>query len=406
MKNLTNIMGILGIMGIVLSSFAETASLTTVTNIGVALLQNNVLAGANITVTTVGQGIKIASIINGAVTNNQPVVKLGNLTVSNLYGNLVYTVTNLPSWVVSNGQASVTFGSVTAGNLPTLAGVNVFNNLQSIVYNYEYFGCNNSGATTTLTANNEHGYRMFFPNYSGTGYNTGFLGLDSPAQSTTTLDLGAASAPASPGVSQIFFDTGPTYNVNATRWWTMDSSGDWYPYQSNPTYTLGLAISPVYAGFFTSINSATVNAATALNAATATVTNGISSGTLNTGSAVVTNTITATTVGATTVTASGVINAPVINAATSLNAAAANVTNTLTATTLSVPGTAYVSVEVATNSITTASALVTGVLTLSGLTNYIVFGQTNVAPAKTNAVAWISVRVAGLTNGFRIPLMQ
>jgi hypothetical protein len=214
-------------------AMSETTSWTTVSNLvstlNSTLLQNNVMAGANISVTASGNKITIANTASSGTTLNA-----GQLNAIN--------------YAVTNGAGGGTFNFLPA-NYPTLSGADTFNNLQTILWNWESFGCNNAGATTLLTANNEHGYRMFFPNYSGTSFSTGFLGLDSPAQSTTTLDLGAASAPASPGVSQIFFDTGATYNANATRWWTLDSSGDLYPYQSNPTYSLGLAAAPIAKAF-------------------------------------------------------------------------------------------------------------------------------------------------------------
>ena len=53
-----------------------------------------------------------------------------------------------------------------------------------------------------------------------------------------------------------------------------------------------------------------------------------------------------------------------------------------------------------------ASSLSTQGLTLYGTTNQITFGATSTPPASTNPVMWISVKVSGDTNQYRMPLMK
>ena len=53
-----------------------------------------------------------------------------------------------------------------------------------------------------------------------------------------------------------------------------------------------------------------------------------------------------------------------------------------------------------------SSTLSTQGLTLYGTTNQITFGATSAPPASTNPVAWISVKVSGDTNQYRLPLMK
>ena len=53
-----------------------------------------------------------------------------------------------------------------------------------------------------------------------------------------------------------------------------------------------------------------------------------------------------------------------------------------------------------------SSLLSTQGLTLYGTTNQITFGATSTPPASTNPVAWISVKVSGDTNQYRLPLMK
>lgn len=44
--------------------------------------------------------------------------------------------------------------------------------------------------------------------------------------------------------------------------------------------------------------------------------------------------------------------------------------------------------------------------TISATTNQITFGATNTAPADTNVVLWVSVRVSGDTNAYRLGLTK
>ena len=41
-----------------------------------------------------------------------------------------------------------------------------------------------------------------------------------------------------------------------------------------------------------------------------------------------------------------------------------------------------------------------------GSTNLITFSQTNNAPLNTNAIVWVSVQISGMTNAWKLPLMQ
>lgn len=220
MKTFTNIMGIMGIMGIMLSARAETASLTTVTNIGVALLQNNVVAGANIAVTANGNKITIANTAASGTTLNS---------------NQLNAVNN----AVTNGAPSGGNFNFLPYNYPTLGGANVFSNNNTVLAQEWLVGANVSG-NGTVTASQAHEFWMLFPAYASSTALNGFLGVNATALNVNTLDVGSVNS-GGWGVSQIFLDTGAAYNSASTRWWTIDSSGNLYPYQSNPTYSLGLA---------------------------------------------------------------------------------------------------------------------------------------------------------------------
>lgn len=45
-------------------------------------------------------------------------------------------------------------------------------------------------------------------------------------------------------------------------------------------------------------------------------------------------------------------------------------------------------------------------LTITGTTNQIIFGGTNAAPNSTNVIKWVSVRITGETNVYRLGLCQ
>lgn len=53
-----------------------------------------------------------------------------------------------------------------------------------------------------------------------------------------------------------------------------------------------------------------------------------------------------------------------------------------------------------------AMAWTVSALTLGSSTNQIVFTSTNNAPADTNAILWISVKISGDTNSYRIGLAK
>jgi len=265
-----------------LTLFAANPSFQQVSNIVFQLSYNvsNMIAGTNISFATSNGVLIISATASGIVTNGGASLSLAqsnilSSAVTNVFGtntpynrSVMATLTNFPQIFLSQPR---------------------FQNIQIEVG----ADASSTTATGTLTPSVEHSWAFVFPAYSQGIYNNVLISADSTDTNTLAVDFGGYRGLIA-GASQIFFDTGATPLVPAARRWTMDSNGNFYPYQVGSTVTFGTSSVNISAAYVSNllatafVRSVAITAST-VNSGIEVVTNSLSAASLSASSGLITN---------------------------------------------------------------------------------------------------------------------